>query len=103
MAAAQPAGLPVIFPTVPGTVNGIVSLDPRILQCQECGATDDADSVGLSETGRRNPAMVHILSSMRFHPRPWSGGQTDNPRLCRDCRLARGCGCLMCADERRGA
>ena len=100
--AAQPA-LPLLAPTVPGCVEGIISLDPRVLQCQECGATADADSVGLSVTGRQNPAMVHLLSGLHFHPLPWSGGQTDNPRLCRDCRMARSCDCMRCEDERRGA
>lgn len=99
---AQPAGLPLILPTVAGMVAGIVSDAPRVIQCQECGVTDDADSVGLPETGRRNPAMVHILSSLHFHSRPWSGGQVDNPRLCRACRQARECTCVECRSERGG-
>jgi hypothetical protein len=101
--AAQPAELPVIFPTVPGCPNGIISREPRILQCQECGVTADAASVGLPESGRRNPALVHILSDLHFHTHPWPDGRTDNFRLCRACRLARGCECWNCRDERRDA
>lgn len=101
--AAQPEGLPVIFPTVAGCPSGIVSKFPRVLQCQECGVTADAATVGLPETGLAKPALVHILSDLRFHSRPWTGGHTDNPRLCRVCRLARGCQCHGCRDERRGA
>ena len=95
--------LPFIEPTLPNRPNGIISLDPRVLQCQECGVKADADSVGLPESGRQHPALVHILSALHFHSRPWTTGQTDNPRLCRACRLGRGCTCPACNDERRGA
>lgn len=92
----------IIEPTIPGTVNGIVSLDPRVLQCQDCGAKDDADTVGLPETARKRPNLVHIRSSMRFHVGGWDGDPDNNPRLCRDCRLARGCTCGSCEYERGG-
>ncbi len=91
-----------IQPTVPGMVEGIISDRPRILQCQECGVTDDAASVGSPQLGLRKPVVVHLRSSLRFHSvQPWPDGRTDNPRLCRDCRLARGCHCQRCDEERR--
>jgi|JI8StandDraft_1071087.scaffolds.fasta_scaffold70942_1 hypothetical protein len=81
-------------------VPGIVSLDPRVLECEECRASADADTIGLPITGRRNPAMVHLLSGFKFHHLDWPDG--SNPRLCRRCRLARGCTCHACEVERRG-
>lgn len=101
---AQPAeALPALWPTVPGCVDGIVSLSPAIIQCRECGVTDTCESVGLpSKAGERGElAIVVILSDIRFHPRTWDDGRTDNPRLCRPCRLARGCTCQHCNDERK--
>ena len=89
-----------IHPTVPGLVNGIISRDPRQIQCQECGCIEDWETTGGRPDRRVNPAMVHILSSLHFHTRTWTSGHADNPRLCRDCRLARGCTCGNCADER---
>lgn len=94
--------LPLIHPTVPGSVEGIISLSPRVIQCQECGVTDDPDTVGLPVTARKNAAFVHVLSSLHFHAAPWTTGHTDNPRLCRECRLARGCECGGCGRERVG-
>lgn len=81
---------------------GILSLSPRVLQCEECGVTADAATVGLPETALKQPQLVHLLSGLRFHTNPWPDGRTDNPRLCRECRLARGCRCWSCDWERRG-
>ena len=41
------------------------------------------------------------LRGARFHSGGWPDG--TNPRLCRDCRLARGRDCRNCQHERRGA
>lgn len=78
---------------------GVVSITPRILECQECGVRDDADTVGLPRSARANPNLVHVCSTLRFHPRGWPDG--TNPRLCKQCRLARGCKCWRCEWERR--
>lgn len=67
-----------------GHPPGILSLSPRVLQCEECGVTADAATVGLPETALKQPQ------------------RTDNPRLCRACRLARGCHCWSCDWVRRG-
>lgn len=91
--------LPVIYPTVPGKVEGIISVDPLRVQCQECGLLGDAESVGLRTSAVENTALVIILSGIHFHWPDWPDG--TNPRLCRPCRLARGCTCSWCADDRR--
>ena len=104
--SAQPAeSLPVIFPTVPGKVAGIVNMTPVTVQCQECGALATCETVGLpSKIGKAGEAAcVLILSGFHFHSYPWSDGRTDNPRLCRPCRMARQCQCHRCREERRGA
>lgn len=95
--------LPLIAHTLPGKVEGVISLDPLTVQCQECGATDDPDTVGLPRTARtpEGEVLVVILSGIRFHARAWPDGRTDNPRLCRACRLSRGCRCVSCESERR--
>ena len=85
-----------IYPTAPGCVEGIISRDPVRIQCQECGRIDSALSLGLKRT---TPAAVIQASTIRFHPAGW-GDKTD-PRLCRVCRLARGCTCHRCTEERR--
>ena len=85
-----------------GNPTGILSLTPRVLQCQECGVTADATTIGLPVTALAKPQLVHLLSGLRFHAHSWPDGRTDNPRLCRDCRLARGCRCWSCDWERRG-
>ena len=85
-----------------GHPPGILSLSPRVLQCEECGVTADAATVGLPETALKQPQLVHLLSGLRFHAHSWPDGRTDNPRLCRACRLARGCHCWSCDWERRG-
>ncbi|CCI51685.1 hypothetical protein BN13_1140008 [Nostocoides jenkinsii Ben 74] len=40
----------------PNAVPGIVSLEPRVLECEECHDRADADTIGLPLTGLRNPA-----------------------------------------------
>lgn len=49
--------LPLLLPTVPDMVSGIVSLDPFTLQCADCGDT---------ASGER-PASTVILSGFHFH------------------------------------
>ncbi len=68
--------LPLIYPTGPGNALGVISDHPRILQSQECGVTDDPETLGVPLGGVRNPSLVHILSSLRFHSREWTSGHT---------------------------
>ena len=76
---------------------GVLSARPMRLQCEACGLTDDAESRGWPEGG------VLVLSTIHHHGRAsWTTGHTDNPRLCRTCRLARGCQCDGCKWERQG-
>ena len=37
---------------------GILSLSPRVLQCEECGVTADAATVGLPKTALKQPQIV---------------------------------------------
>lgn len=37
-----------------GHPPGILSLSPRVLQCEECGVTADAATVGLPETALKH-------------------------------------------------
>jgi hypothetical protein len=82
-----------------GGAPGIICRDPYTVQCSECGATDDPDTLGVPQTGRTNPNLVLVLTRIRFHSKGWDDG--TNPRLCRPCRLARGCTCWSCDNERR--
>lgn len=91
--------LPLIYPSATG-VPGIISVDPVAIQCQECARIDTVESLGLGEWARHGCRLV-VHSRIRFHPSPWTSGHTDNPRLCIACRLARGCECTRCSDERR--
>lgn len=86
-------------PTLPGMVEGIVCLEPFTIQCRECGAVDTQESVRAPAS---RPHVTVLLSSIRFHPTVWTTGHTDNPRLCKACRQARGCQCESCSAERRG-
>lgn len=83
-----------------GDPSGIVSITPRVLRCEECGVTADAASVGLPATALHKPQLVHLLSGLHFHSQPWPDDRTDNPRLCRACRVARGCHCWNCGRDR---
>lgn len=78
---------------------GIINRDPYTVQCAQCGATDDPDTLGVPISGRRNPNLVLVLTTIRFHAKGWDDG--TNPRLCQQCRLARGCTCWSCAAARR--
>ncbi|MBB1511997.1 hypothetical protein H5399_05180 [Tessaracoccus sp. MC1627] len=78
-----------MLPTLPGLVEGIVAQDLLgwAVQCRGCG-----------HIGRGRWVLLAVLDGgLRFHE--WPDG--TNPRLCRDCRLARGCTCYYCAEERR--
>lgn len=80
---------------------GVVSITPRVLECQECGVRDDADAVGLPRSARANPNLVHVCSTLRFHRMPFPDGTSDGLRRCKDCRIAKGCTCFTCESERR--
>jgi len=66
--------LPLLLPTVPGKVSGIVSLNPFTLQCADCAAT---------VTGKR-PAATVVLSGFHFHVCEGRGGV----RRCPSCLAA---------------
>ena len=89
--------LPLLLPSMVPGVEGVVSVDPPVLQCQTCGVMADRQSVGLSTAGLD---LVAALSHIHFHCPPWPDG--TNPRECRPCRLARGCACAECSWQRRG-
>lgn len=59
------------LPDLPGTVHGIKSLDPCIIQCDGCEKTDQGDSI----------ALTVILSDIRFDPHH----PDDHRRMCADC------------------
>lgn len=79
------------LPTLPDMVDGIVGRDLLgvTLQCRDCGDTVTATRIWQAIRAR----------AMHFHAIGWPDG--TNPRLCRDCRLARGCRCERCEEERR--
>lgn len=47
------------FPTLPGKVEGIVGMDPLVLQCRDCGDTYTGQ--------RRSLGADIILSGFHFH------------------------------------
>lgn len=61
------------LPTTPGKVDGIVGLDPLVLQCRECGITYQGK-------GHRIAADI-ILSGFHFHVCEGPTGM----RRCPDC------------------
>lgn len=67
------ATVPEQLPTLPGKVDGIVGLNPLVLQCRVCGATHTDD--------RKSIATAVILSGSGFHTCDAPGGV----RHCRDC------------------
>ena len=81
------------LPTLPGMVDGVVGHDLLgwTVQCRSCGATST----------HTNLLLAIRTAGMHFHNGGWDDG--INPRLCRDCRLARGCDCWRCQEDRRGA
>lgn len=78
------------LPTLPVYLDGIVGFDLLgwTVQCSECATT------------ATDGWLFRLVSMQGFRFHPWPDG--TNPRLCRNCRLARGCGCQSCTDERRG-
>ena len=68
--------------------------------------TDLFAGAGGSSTGAVQSGRVEVRMAanhwLRFHTHSWPDGRTDNPRLCRACRLARGCRCWSCDWERGG-
>ena len=83
---------PKQLPTLPGCVDGVVGHDLTgwTVQCRDCGRTSTNEVVLLAIRERET----------RFHTRGWPDG--SNPRLCRECRLNRGCHCQNCEEERQG-
>lgn len=81
--------MPDLTPTLPGYVNGIIGRDPWRIQCQDCALISEDDHLILAL--KRHGGMI-------FH-HGWPDG--TNPRLCRACRLARGCHCDACERERQ--
>jgi len=47
---------------------GILSLSPRVLQCEECGVTADAATVGLPETALKTAARAPTLRAALSRP-----------------------------------
>lgn len=71
-------------PTLPGSVDGIISLDPPTLQCRDCGETFTAYS---ERTGRYSRiAMTVILSGCEGWGFTRCGH--DKIRRCGDCNAA---------------
>jgi hypothetical protein len=62
--------LPLLYATVPGKVAGIIAVDPYVVQCHDCGATQECP----------RPADL-ILCGYRFHV---CEGPTGI-RRCREC------------------
>lgn len=63
--------------TLPGKAEGIVGLEPCVLQCRDCGET------ATQEEGRSLAAFI-ILSGFHFHTCEGRGGK----RRCPDCLAA---------------
>jgi len=71
------------LPTIPGLVDGVVSMRPPIIQCRGCGVT------ATGETGKA--ALLILTCGIKFHV-----ADDYTTRLCRDCRA--GCQCFTCRD-----
>ena len=78
-----------IAPTLGGCVDGVICDDPWTVACRDCGRTG---------TGKHVLLAILDGDDCRFHIGGWPDG--TNPRLCRACRLARGCDCRLCRKER---
>lgn len=93
-----------LLPTVPGQPEGVVEVSPGAVQCQQCGRIDNPETLRIvHDNGRMfdgTPALAVVVqsSSIRFHTPAWPDG--TNPRLCRPCRVAKGCRCESCWFER---
>lgn len=80
------------LPDLPDMAPGIVAVREcergklYTLQCERCFATEEPEHL--------------VLMKIRFHARSRDG---DNPRLCRDCRIAAfpDCICDSCREDRR--
>lgn len=78
------------LPDLPGKAPGVVNVREGkreklyTLQCEECFTTEEPEHL--------------VLMTIHFHARSRDG---ENPRLCRDCRLAAnpGCICDSCRDD----
>lgn len=64
------------LPTLPGKVDGIVGLDPLVLQCRDCGSTYEGE--------RRSIAVDILLSGYHFH----TCEGRDSRRRCPECLAA---------------
>lgn len=64
------------LPTLPGKVDGIVGLDPVVLQCRKCGST-------VTREGRRALWSLVVIDGWKFHTCEEGGG-----RKCPDCLAA---------------
>lgn len=73
-------------PTLPGLVDGIISLDPTTLQCHDCGETWTAFS---ERTGRHfGPALTILLSGAEGWGFLRIGCKHEKVRRCGDCNAA---------------
>lgn len=61
------------LPTLPGCVDGVVGLDPVVLQCRECGVLHHADP-------KHRTAAAIILARFLFHT-----CEEKPPRRCPGC------------------
>lgn len=75
------------LPTLPGKVDGVVSWDPLILQCRDCGDTFTG--------ARRSKAADIILSGFHFH----TCEGRESHRRCPEClaKVIAECGSKRCA------
>ena len=67
--------LPILRPTIPGCVHGIVGVNPWEIQCESCGTVFTS---------------VRLFSAVRLCHFSKEDGFTT--RRCRDCRVAAGFG-----------
>ena len=74
-------------PTVPGKVDGIIALDPMVLQCRRCGET-------VTQPENRRAALFIILSGYHFH----TCTKGAEGRLCPEClaEVVKACGSGRC-------
>lgn len=77
-------------PSLPGWSDGLIGRDPWVVVCRDCGTTASDNWL----------FRLVAMDGFHFHSAPWPDG--TNPRLCRACRLARGCDCYGCEVERHG-
>jgi len=75
-------------PTVPGKVDGIIAMNPCVLQCRVCGTTVTQDRPSL--------ATLIILAGFQFH----LCAERSGVRMCPSCLSAAksACGSSRCAD-----